>query len=116
VFFYLLFSHFLPLLLTPTMYLYLTFFSLLIRRPPISTLFPYTTLFRSHSGQMAQRQLLPALQPRPQPADFPLLCELAQVGRTVRSEERRVGKESRAMTEPDEKKQKRENELNTIGY
>src|SRR3712207_8063678 len=25
-----------------------TFFFLMIRRPPISTLFPYTTLFRSH--------------------------------------------------------------------
>src|SRR2546429_9063479 len=26
------------------------FFFLMIRRPPRSTLFPYTTLFRSHSG------------------------------------------------------------------
>src|SRR5205085_12347685 len=26
------------------------FFFLMIRRPPISTLFPYTTLFRSHFG------------------------------------------------------------------
>src|SRR5438309_6946958 len=30
---------------------YLFFFFLMIRRPPRSTLFPYTTLFRSHSGQ-----------------------------------------------------------------
>src|SRR2546430_13321794 len=30
--------------------LYLCFFFLMIRRPPRSTLFPYTTLFRSHSG------------------------------------------------------------------
>src|SRR5436190_7174791 len=28
-------------------YLYLSFFFLMIRRPPRSTLFPYTTLFRS---------------------------------------------------------------------
>src|SRR5438552_727018 len=30
-------------------YRFLVFFFLLIRRPPISTLFPYTTLFRSDS-------------------------------------------------------------------
>src|SRR5258708_10782399 len=29
----------------------LFFFFLMIRRPPRSTLFPYTTLFRSHSAQ-----------------------------------------------------------------
>src|SRR5260370_23903363 len=34
----------------------------MIRRPPRSTLFPYTTLFRSHSGQ-ARRDLLKQLQP-----------------------------------------------------
>src|SRR3989442_7020492 len=31
-------------------YHYLFFFFLMIRRPPRSTLFPYTTLFRSHNG------------------------------------------------------------------
>src|SRR3712207_8897912 len=30
------------------MFVYLCFFFLMIRRPPRSTLFPYTTLFRSH--------------------------------------------------------------------
>src|SRR2546422_9038917 len=30
--------------------LYLVFFFLMIRRPPRSTLFPYTTLFRSRNG------------------------------------------------------------------
>src|SRR2546430_12590930 len=30
---------------------YIFFFFLMIRRPPRSTLFPYTTLFRSHSGR-----------------------------------------------------------------
>src|SRR5438477_4341259 len=32
------------------------FFFLMIRRPPRSTLFPYTTLFRSRGGARAQRQ------------------------------------------------------------
>src|SRR2546429_5958612 len=32
----------------------LSFFFLMIRRPPRSTLFPYTTLFRSHSGSRAR--------------------------------------------------------------
>src|SRR2546430_17689837 len=31
------------------------FFFLMIRRPPRSTLFPYTTLFRSHHGQPRER-------------------------------------------------------------
>src|SRR5690348_18454183 len=30
--------------------LYCVFFFLMLRRPPRSTLFPYTTLFRSHCG------------------------------------------------------------------
>src|SRR2546429_9189212 len=32
----------------------LFFFFLMIRRPPRSTLFPYTTLFRSHFGDVTQ--------------------------------------------------------------
>src|SRR5258707_15311713 len=50
------------------------FFFLMIRRPPRSTLFPYTTLFRSHAGSLvardqaqarARRRRLPhRLQPR----------------------------------------------------
>src|SRR5437879_12422789 len=32
----------------------LVFFCLMIRRPPISTLFPYTTLFRSRSPSLGQ--------------------------------------------------------------
>src|SRR5438552_19051996 len=32
----------------PLVFLFLLFFFLMIRRPPRSTLFPYTTLFRSH--------------------------------------------------------------------
>src|SRR3712207_5249874 len=39
---------------------YSLFFFLMIRRPPRSTLFPYTTLFRSHefSGGMRQRVMI----------------------------------------------------------
>src|SRR6266513_5331883 len=33
----------------PYYFLFLFFFFLMIRRPPRSTLFPYTTLFRSHT-------------------------------------------------------------------
>src|SRR2546427_12892420 len=34
-------------------------FFLMIRRPPRSTLFPYTTLFRSYSGGVARRHRCP---------------------------------------------------------
>src|SRR2546430_16972399 len=40
------------------------FFFLMIRRPPRSTLFPYTTLFRSHSARLPRG--LGALHPGPQ--------------------------------------------------
>src|SRR2546422_10332778 len=33
-------------------HLFFFFFFLMIRRPPRSTLFPYTTLFRSEAGEM----------------------------------------------------------------
>src|SRR5215203_7211116 len=37
------------------LFLFFFFFFLMIRRPPRSTLFPYTTLFRSSSGAPCQR-------------------------------------------------------------
>src|SRR2546422_11041445 len=40
------------------------FFFLMIRRPPRSTLFPYTTLFRSHVPELALVQCELALQGR----------------------------------------------------
>src|SRR2546430_17690244 len=49
---------FLLLLLTDlrySAYLLLFFFFLMIRRPPRSTLFPYTTLFRSRPGPAGNR-------------------------------------------------------------
>src|SRR2546426_8154226 len=48
----------------------LMFFFLMIRRPPRSTLFPYTTLFRSPArpprrcGRRRRRRRCPALRPR----------------------------------------------------
>src|SRR5437763_12897068 len=49
----------------------LFFFFLMIRRPPRSTLFPYTTLFRSLGSLLLQRRALPpglqAERSRPQP-------------------------------------------------
>src|SRR3712207_7870520 len=36
----------------------------MIRRPPRSTLFPYTTLFRSRGGRQAARRRLRAVEPR----------------------------------------------------
>src|SRR3712207_8871159 len=42
------------------------FFFLMIRRPPRSTLFPYTTLFRSIGGGLhPRRHPLPRSRPRP---------------------------------------------------
>src|SRR5437588_8798184 len=38
--------------LSPVLYSCVLFFFLMIRRPPRSTLFPYTTLFRSHPVPM----------------------------------------------------------------
>src|SRR2546422_10725922 len=49
---YLFFSHFSPLDL-------FFFFFLMIRRPPRSTLFPYTTLFRSEPNRLRFFQLVP---------------------------------------------------------
>src|SRR2546427_6902045 len=45
----------------------LIFFFLMIRRPPRSTLFPYTTLFRSRAVELAHREVAmaaPAIQHR----------------------------------------------------
>src|SRR3989441_11557181 len=43
----------------------IVFFFLMIRRPPRSTLFPYTTLFRSRETVGRRRPPRPALYPRP---------------------------------------------------
>src|SRR2546423_5314189 len=56
----------------------------MIRRPPRSTLFPYTTLFRSENGRQAADQLCPADGPRLALLDW-VMPELDGPG--VRSEE-----------------------------
>src|SRR5690606_40950511 len=57
-------------------YLALTIFFLMIRRPPRSTLFPYTTLFRSGVGREA-----PIRQDfRPHEVDEPLRRDAGAVG------------------------------------
>src|SRR5439155_17527437 len=43
----------LPSPIPPLSFLLLSFFFLMLRRPPRSTLFPYTTLFRSHEARLA---------------------------------------------------------------
>src|SRR2546427_4733268 len=39
------------------LFLFFFFFFLMIRRPPRSTLFPYTTLFRSHPCRQREREV-----------------------------------------------------------
>src|SRR5256885_14375505 len=102
------------------------FFFLMIRRPPRSTLFPYTTLFRSvvaglvqdqyrgvaqeqlGQGQLAQlagRQARAAfaqhgLVALGQAADEAVRARDLAGGDDLRSEERRVGKECRSRWSP----------------
>src|SRR5256885_13669862 len=80
----------------------LFFFFLMIRRPPRSTLFPYTTLFRSSPDRRPQtadrtgfaRAIALALRLHCHctAASFPRISD--------RSEERRVGKECRSRWSP----------------
>src|SRR2546425_12539210 len=64
--------------------LYFFFFFLMIRRPPRSTLFPYTTLFRSRQSERVRSQLCFELIPFPSAEGF----DGRVVGQTeVRSEE-----------------------------
>src|SRR5882757_7375699 len=54
------------------------FFFLMIRRPPRSTLFPYTTLFRSHTGMNTRNVLalhVPVNYTRPRDQSLPLYRE-----------------------------------------
>src|SRR5205823_14553105 len=48
------FSLFYVLILFPCRFRLFYLFFLMLRRPPRSTLFPYTTLFRSHNGVLVQ--------------------------------------------------------------
>src|SRR5256885_5570130 len=55
---------------------YFFFFFLMIRRPPRSTLFPYTTLFRSDDGGIVE------LQPGEDRRDLERMREIGIAGRT----------------------------------
>src|SRR2546426_12395395 len=84
----------------------LFFFFLMIRRPPRSTLFPYTTLFRSPTPRVPNLQLDPSAAPqvgyRPMTIRLVVLVTLAMAAacERPRSEERRVGKECRSRWSP----------------
>src|SRR2546430_7911614 len=74
------------------MYLYFFFFFLMIRRPPRSTLFPYTTLFRSSAARGALADPGSARRPSNLIYDVEIngrthRVELAREGQTFRSEE-----------------------------
>src|SRR6266700_3342570 len=64
------------------------FFFLMIRRPPRSTLFPYTTLFRSvphHLAQAIQRQRLALVAPQgPKVEGHPLGAQIRVKGAEAR--------------------------------
>src|SRR5256885_16084276 len=92
------------------------FFFLMIRRPPRSTLFPYTTLFRS--GDQGLVGLVGGVgshgcgTPKAcagggAPAAKDPIHYATAPGGPVRSEERRVGKEGRSRWAPDHLKKKR---------
>src|SRR2546427_624001 len=84
-------------------------FFLMIRRPPRSTLFPYTTLFRSRLSRQAQRRSRDRHNSRPghsrtgssqTHSSRTGSSRTSKLRTTTRSEERRVGKESRYRWSP----------------
>src|SRR2546429_10001070 len=83
---------------------FLFVFFLMIRRPPRSTLFPYTTLFRSHSTvgydllvYVGCQRFVHYRQREEMRAE---LKERYGIVLSTRSEERRVGKECRSRWSP----------------
>src|SRR5256885_6209034 len=66
---------------------YLFFFFLMIRRPPRSTLFPYTTLFRSELMEKQSERLVGQLQHKKQIDLAKLSLEMAVQVAAQRSEE-----------------------------
>src|SRR5256885_11981776 len=61
----LLFSSVFCFVLLVTLLVFFFFFFLMIRRPPRSTLFPYTTLFRSARSRLPGDRLLPGIPVHP---------------------------------------------------
>src|SRR2546430_11857865 len=59
------------------------FFFLMIRRPPRSTLFPYTTLFRSSEGNQSRRRMDRVARHRGLPAGRPRVSPSTPLGRRL---------------------------------
>src|SRR2546426_9198279 len=89
-----------------------SFFFLMIRRPPRSTLFPYTTLFRSVGGGDAHERRS-ALQKAPQP----LVPRLWLPGRRpTRSEEHSLNSSHLVISYAVFCLKKKKNKNNTVAY
>src|SRR3712207_9299440 len=71
---------------------YISFFFLMIRRPPRSTLFPYTTLFRSQVLAIHGRAARPARSPSRDPAVPRRRTHVPGVARPRRSARRALGR------------------------
>src|SRR3712207_9201247 len=82
------------------------FFFLMIRRPPRSTLFPYTTLFRSHGvGTWVMKNCEP-------PVLGPALAMLRMPGRSCR----RLGSNSSGIWYPGPRSEEHTSELQSRQY
>src|SRR5689334_25429903 len=64
----------------------LYFFFFMIRRPPRSTLFPYTTLFRSGQGRPAGVGAAPGVADVGEPLDDVVVQHTVAVGRAVQED------------------------------
>src|SRR5947208_7596650 len=95
-------------------HLFIFFFFLMIRRPPRSTLFPYTTLFRSHDVVAVDQELHGLIAERPVLSTW---CPFSTVRVDRRSEEH-----TSELQSPDhlvcrlllEKKKKKENQQSIL--
>src|SRR5688572_32450949 len=87
----------------------------MIRRPPRSTLFPYTTLFRSHRDRKPYRRRPNGTRPRPAPAraDRPLLRNIPprQIGRATSELQSQSNLVCRLLLEKKKKKIKPTNKV-----
>src|SRR5687767_15996393 len=88
------------------LFLFFFFFFLMIRRPPRSTLFPYTTLFRSRRRRSALDRHPPRgswrhLRPRPTRHPWRLAASQPQEGRGQRVSQESVSHRSPSASPPD---------------
>src|SRR5687767_15490386 len=78
----------------------------MIRRPPRSTLFPYTTLFRSQFPDLGRRQRLPRLRGRPERQRL-----------SPRHADRRPGElEALQVRQPGRRSEEHTSELQSLAY